>query len=105
MPRRVKRYLVRALLGITIAILVVLGVGLFFYVGARTTNVGKLTFANTLKIPPLLTGHTDARGRKVFDLTPETGRSSFLPGTTTQTWGANGAYLGPTLRASRGDRV
>ncbi len=66
---------------------------------------GGLTFQNPLKIPPLLTPRTDAQGRKVFDLTAQTGTSTFLPGTTTATWGVNGAYLGPTLRVSRGDRV
>jgi len=68
--------------------------------GARS-----LDFRNALRVPPLLAPQPDAQGRKVFDLTLETGTSTFLPGTTTATWGANGAYLGPTLRASRGDTV
>jgi suppressor of ftsI len=34
------------------------------------------------------------------------GRSEFLPGKVTRdTWGINGAYLGPTIRAARGERV
>ena len=74
--------------------------------GQRTSGTGgNAAFANPLKIPPLLTPRTDAQGRKVFDLALETGTSTFLPGTTTATWGVNGAYLGPTLQASRGDRV
>ena len=76
----------------------------------RTTALGadrfgRLDFANRLRIPPLLAPHIDAKGRKVFDLTVEQGTSSFLPGRTTTTFGANGGYLGPTLRASRGDTV
>ena len=67
---------------------------------SATRSVG-----TALRIPPLLAPRVDAQGRKVFDLTLQTGSSTFLPGKSTQTWGVNGAYLGPTLRASRGDRV
>lgn len=42
---------------------------------------------------------------KRFELTLQEGQIEFLPGTRTATWGVNGPYLGPTLRASRGDRV
>jgi hypothetical protein len=31
--------------------------------------------------------------------------ASCWAGRRTDTWGANGAYLGPTIRAARGDRV
>jgi FtsP/CotA-like multicopper oxidase with cupredoxin domain len=68
-------------------------------------SVGQPNEPGSLRIPPLLAPRTDAQGRKVFDLTAEPGTSTFLPGTTTATWGVNGAYLGPTLRVSRGDRV
>src|SRR5262245_52149313 len=76
-----------------------------FYFTAGAGNVGKLDFANTLRIPPLLAPRVDARGRKVFDLTLETGTSRFLPGKRTETWGVDGSYLGPTLRASSGERI
>lgn len=72
---------------------------------AAASNVGTLDFRNPVRIPPLLAPHIDADGRKVFDIRLQTGTSMFLPGTTTATWGANGAYLGPTIRASRGDGV
>jgi FtsP/CotA-like multicopper oxidase with cupredoxin domain len=62
-------------------------------------------FANALRIPPLLAPRVDGDGRRVFGLTVRPGRTRFLPGTTTETWGVNGPYLGPTLRISRGDRV
>src|SRR5262245_50163401 len=68
-------------------------------------SVGEPTEPGQLRIPPLLAPRTDAHGRKVFDLTVETGTSTFLPGTSTATWGVNGGYLGPTLRISRGDYV
>jgi FtsP/CotA-like multicopper oxidase with cupredoxin domain len=69
------------------------------------SDLGTHGFANPLRIPPLLTPRTDSAGRKVFDLTIRPGISTFRPGTRTETWGVNGAYLGPTLRASSGDRV
>jgi FtsP/CotA-like multicopper oxidase with cupredoxin domain len=43
--------------------------------------------------------------RRRFDLAVEEGVSEFLPGKRTATWGINGAYLGPTLRAERGDQI
>jgi suppressor of ftsI len=63
-------------------------------------------FGNSLRIPPVLKPAAGADGVKQFALTLQsTGRSEFLPGKTTDTWGINGAYLGPTLRVSRGDKV
>jgi FtsP/CotA-like multicopper oxidase with cupredoxin domain len=41
----------------------------------------------------------------VFDLTARTGHRTFRAGRTTDTWGFNGDYLGPTLRASAGETV
>jgi FtsP/CotA-like multicopper oxidase with cupredoxin domain len=41
----------------------------------------------------------------VFNLRLQPGTSQLLAGKPTTTWGANGAYLGPTLRAVRGDQV
>jgi blue copper oxidase len=109
-PRRRRRHpIVWALLAIGIlGLVLVLGlagiVGLV-YLRSDTSNVGQLSFANQLKIPPLAEPRIDAAGRKVFDLRLQAGTSELLPGRSTPTWGVNGAYLGPTLRASRGDRV
>ena len=72
---------------------------------AKTSTVGELEFANRLAIPPLAEPRVDDQGRKVFDLDLEQGVSELLPGTETETWGANGPHLAPTLRASRGDEV
>ncbi|MDO5033070.1 multicopper oxidase family protein [Corynebacterium sp.] len=58
-----------------------------------------------LPIPPLLEGEMDGDTR-VFKLTAQDGHSEILPGTTsTRTWGFNGPFLGPTLRAHKGDKV
>jgi FtsP/CotA-like multicopper oxidase with cupredoxin domain len=103
------RPLLRVLLVITgtglALVLALAGVVGVVYLRAGTSTVGKLDFANQLKIPPLLAPHTDPTGTKVFDLRLQPGTSQLLPGTTTPTWGANLAYLGPTLRANRGDTI
>ncbi|MFJ3877854.1 multicopper oxidase family protein [Streptomyces sp. NPDC090077] len=72
---------------------------------ARPTGGGAPGFANPLRIPPLLEPVVDGSGVKTFTLTAQRGRTEFLPGRPAPTWGFNGSYLGPTLRASRGDRV
>ena len=63
-------------------------------------------FGNPLRIPPLMKPEPGADGVKEFPLTLQPGgRTEFLPGKAADTWGVNGAYLGPTLRVSRGDKV
>ncbi|MCU1370275.1 MAG: cell division protein SufI [Ilumatobacteraceae bacterium] len=58
----------------------------------------------TLTVPALLVPETQD-GQKVFRLALQRGESTFLPNQTTTTYGFNGDYLGPTLRAKNGDRV
>ena len=71
----------------------------------RTTNtVGKVDFDRRLAVPPLAPSHVDAQGRRVFELTAGFGHTDFGHGRT-GTWGYNGTYLGPTLRATRGEQV
>ncbi|BCX88383.1 blue copper oxidase [Methylomarinovum tepidoasis] len=60
---------------------------------------------NTLPVPPLLTGTLNDAGQKVFELNLQRGQKSFLPGTSTETFGINGDYLGPTIRLSKGDKA
>ena len=61
-------------------------------------------FANTLKIPTVLDGKAGAAG-KLYELDIGAGTSTFLPGTSTPTFGINGPYLGPTIRCQVGDHV
>ncbi|MEX3504634.1 multicopper oxidase family protein [Corynebacterium sp. LK2510] len=57
-----------------------------------------------LPIPPLYTGELDGDTRS-FELTAQKGQFEILPGTTTDTWGFNGAWLGPTLYMRRGEKI
>lgn len=69
-----------------------------------TGAAGAAAFVNPLAIPPLAPSTVEG-GRRIFDLVAQAGVSQILPGRETQTWGFNGAMLGPTLRAHRGEEV
>lgn len=69
------------------------------------STVGSLDFANPLRIPPLARSTRSSDGARVFELAAAEGSTQFLPGTSTPTWGYNGSYLGPTVRATRGEKV
>lgn len=64
---------------------------------------GDVSFVNPLAIPPLAES-TVIDGERVFDLALRTGTTDLGHGDT-PTWGVNADHLGPTLRASRGERV
>jgi FtsP/CotA-like multicopper oxidase with cupredoxin domain len=106
-PRR--RWLCRLLVwGTATAALVgvvTFAVGAWLFSRADVSTVGKLDFANSLQIPPVLEPEVGADGDKVFRLNLQQGATELIPGRKTETWGANGSYLGPTLRTSRGDHV
>lgn len=59
---------------------------------------------NKLNIPELLQPSLQ-NGEKVFNLTVQPGAANFLDGEPTKTFGYNGVYLGPTIRAHRGDKI
>lgn len=59
---------------------------------------------NPLVIPPQLEPSLE-NGEKVFNLTVQPGEAEILLGKRTHTWGYNGSFLGPTIRAHTGDRV
>jgi len=65
---------------------------------------GNTVFNNKLAIPPELKG-TLKNGVKVFDLNLQQGISQFWQGRNTPTAGINGAYLGPTIRVAKGDKI
>jgi len=85
--------------------LAVISVVVSRWVRADMSTVGAVDFARPLVIPPLAGSATDAGGRRVFDLRLQAGTTDFGLGRPTATWGINGSYLGPTLRAKRGEKV
>lgn len=67
-------------------------------------TVGDVDFATELAIPPLADSTVDADGTRVFAMTAQEG-STQIAGEQVRTWGFDGDYLGPTLRAERGEDV
>ncbi|MEI3867601.1 multicopper oxidase domain-containing protein [Microbacterium sp. CCNWLW134] len=68
-------------------------------------TVGAVDFDTPLAIPELLEPVIDPDGTKVFALDARAGSTAFVKGLETPTWGFNGIYLGPTIRAAQNDRV
>ncbi|MET8333393.1 multicopper oxidase domain-containing protein [Streptosporangium canum] len=77
----------------------------WLYSSTDISTVGKVAFTNPLKVPPLADSRLDDQGRRVFDLKMQPGTTQFEDGKPTETRGFNGSYLGPTLRAKRGEKV
>jgi FtsP/CotA-like multicopper oxidase with cupredoxin domain len=73
--------------------------------GNRIDTFGKVDFSNALSIPPLAQSTVDEQGRRVFTLTAQEGVHDFGSGRKSPAWGFNGTYLGPTLRATAGEKV
>jgi spore coat protein A len=62
-------------------------------------------FQASLPIPPAAApSHTDS-GADHYQFTVQPGAVQILPGLTTQIWGYNGTFPGPTIEARRGRRV
>ncbi|QVQ52624.1 multicopper oxidase domain-containing protein [Spiractinospora alimapuensis] len=80
------------------------GVG-WAFLDATTDTADRLDFDNALAIPPLADSEVDDDGRRTFALEADIGELQIHPGEATTTWGLNGDYLGPTLRATRGETV
>ena len=94
-----------ALAGIAVVIAAVMVAGCAVSSSAKVDTVGAVRFENRLAIPSLADSELDSEGRRVFTLTAEPGEREFRSGASTETFGFNGSYLGPTLRATRGEEV
>lgn len=108
-PAAERRLLRRAATGVlglfAVVTAVVLTLGAVLFARAQRDNTDHAAFERALHIPPLAEPAIAADGTKVFDLRAAPATAELRPGTTSQTWGINGPYLAPTLRASDGDRV
>lgn len=80
------------------------GLGVY-YAAAKRDTAGKIDFDTALAIPPLVESVRGESGSRVFSLDVQSGETAFKSGTATRTWGVNGSYLGPTIRARRGEEV
>ncbi|MEV8517295.1 multicopper oxidase domain-containing protein [Dactylosporangium sp. NPDC051484] len=80
------------------------GVAAITWIFARPPLDQRVDFTRPLRVPPLAASSVDGEGRRVFELRAQPGDSDLGHGST-RTWGYNGAYLGPTLWAKRGERV
>ncbi|MFD7263299.1 multicopper oxidase family protein [Streptomyces sp. NPDC059874] len=86
-------------------VLTIGGLFTWLYTGAEVSTVGAVDFHNALRVPPLAPSTVETDGTRVFDLRMQAGQTEFEPGAQTPTWGFNGSYLGPTLRAAKGEKV
>ncbi|PZF87800.1 multicopper oxidase family protein [Micromonospora deserti] len=105
-----RRPLVRVLVSVLAVVLVLCcgGAAVAGWALARggTDTVGAVDFVRPLAVPPLADSRVDDRGRRVFDLLARDGRRDFHgDGRITRTAGFDGDFLGPTLRARRGEQV
>ncbi len=64
----------------------------------------KKQFSEALVVPPLAS-YKVQNGEKVFNLNIQKGKTSFLNGALTDTYGVNGNFLGPTIRVENRDKV
>ncbi len=101
---RLRRWVVRGVAAAGVIVVAVVSVIVYLYASANIDTVGTQAFTNQVHIPPLDEGRIE-NGRRVFDLDFAPAVHDFGTGRPTDIWGVNGAYLGPTLRAERGESV
>jgi blue copper oxidase len=96
---------------VTVASLLLISGGLvaaaaWIWSRAAVSTADAVEFAKPLPMPPLAGSRIDPEGRRVFDLRVTEGHHDFgRSGWSAVTYGFNGPYLGPTLRAGRGETV
>ncbi|MGI5402358.1 multicopper oxidase family protein [Streptomyces sp. CA-135486] len=101
---RLKRVLI-ILTTVVVVIGLALGGGaLYLYSDADVSTVGT-EFRTELAVPPPAKSTVTPNGTRRFELTMQAGQKEFRAGKQTPTWGFNGDFLGPTLRAKRGEKI
>ena len=97
--------ILKFVLGLVAGALVALAAAIWLLPAERTTFVNeRVKFDTRLVIPPEIRAR-DVNGDRVFDLNIQEGETELLWRRKTKTLGFSGTYLGPTLRARKGDRV
>ena len=76
---------------------------LFKSIGVAGTGLAE--YENPLPIPPILANKSAKKDEVLFNLNVQRGVTEFFKGAKVTTYGYNGALLGPTLRAKRGQVV
>lgn len=102
---RLKRVLIIVTTVVVVIGLALGGGALYLYSDAKVSTAGSTEFGNELTVPPQAPSTVRRDGTRVFRLTMQEGRKEFRAGKSTSTWGFNGDFLGPTLRAERGEKV
>lgn len=93
-------------LAVPVSIVVLVTTAAYIYIPLQKPthpNQG-LAFENALSIPALAQPRIE-NGEKIFDLTAQQSNVQLLPGNKTTVLGFNSGYLGPTIRASKGDKI
>ncbi|WP_199780924.1 MULTISPECIES: multicopper oxidase family protein [unclassified Streptomyces] len=103
--RRLRRVLITFTVVLAVLVTAVGSGFAWLWTRADVSTVGKVRFSRPLAVPPLAESTVESDGTRVFDLRMQSGETEFRAGVQTPTWGFNGNYLGPTLRAERGERV
>ncbi|MEV0649369.1 multicopper oxidase domain-containing protein [Phytomonospora sp. NPDC050363] len=104
-PVKRRRLLKTALIAVPAVVVAGAGAAGIVWANSVTDTTGEVDFKNPLAVPPLAQSTVDGEGRRVFELTLQSGQRQFKDGAATGTWGFNGDYLGPTIRATRGETV
>ena len=104
MPRTVRRVLLTLAVLALVPVLALGGLLAWTWQASASDLRGTVDFRNALPVPPIADSEVED-GVRVFDLTMQRGSTDFGTGTRTRRSGFNGDYLGPTLRAARGEQV
>lgn len=105
LPKKILKIALIVLASLAGFILVITIVAFVFTSVQKPVLVNRyLDLHHKLHVPELLQPRVE-NGEKVFDLTVRQGEVEFLHGKQTKTLGYNGNYLGPTIRAHKGDKV
>jgi len=83
----------------------VLGIAILAHLACGGGSETSPKFSRPMPLPPLLAATAGAGGALHYELVAQAGATEILAGKPTETYGYNGAILGPTLRLRRGQPV